>query len=104
MRRFAVVILSFHALSSASDQWFGPDKVKHFFLGAFVQSASFAVLQMAGVRNTAALAGASGMTVAVAATKELRDRSTGAGTPSFRDFGWGVAGAAAVSPLLLRTK
>jgi uncharacterized protein YfiM (DUF2279 family) len=44
------------------------------------------------------------MTVAAAATKELRDRSNGAGTPSFRDLAWSVAGAATVSPLLLKTK
>jgi len=48
--------------------------------------------------------GLTGTTVAAAAAKELRDRYASTGTPSFRDFAWDVAGAAAVLPLLLRAK
>ena len=104
MKRFIFVALSFHVLSTGADRWTGPDKAKHFFLGAFIQSASFGILQTSGAGRNAALAGASGTTVAAAAAKELRDRYASTGTPSFRDFAWDVAGAAAVLPLLLRAK
>jgi uncharacterized protein YfiM (DUF2279 family) len=104
VKRFLFVAFSFQVLSGGRDAWFGPDKAKHFFLGAFVQSASFGVLRSTGLGKSAALAGASGVTLSASVAKELRDRVTGRGTPSFRDFTWSLAGAAAVSPLLLRSK
>jgi uncharacterized protein YfiM (DUF2279 family) len=104
MKRWLFVAFSFHALSSTPDPWFGPDKVKHFFLGAFVQSAGFAAFQTAGARRMVSFAGASAVTTSAAAAKELHDRRTAAGDPSLRDFAWSVVGAAAVSPLLLKAK
>ena len=104
MRRYILVAFSVHAFAAAPDAWFGRDKVKHFFLGAFVQSAGFGVLQAFRLSDRTALASASTITVGVAVAKELRDRSTGTGTPSLRDLAWGLAGCAAVSPLLLDTK
>lgn len=98
-----LVAFTIQSLSAAKDSWLGVDKAKHFFLGAFVQSASFSVFRAAGVGRTASLGGASGVTVALATAKELRDR-TGEGTPSLKDVGWSLAGAAAISPVLARSK
>jgi uncharacterized protein YfiM (DUF2279 family) len=85
------------------DRWFSVDKVQHFFVGTFVQSASFGVLRAAKVERTPALAIASGLSTAVALGKELKDRR-GRGDPSVKDAVWTLAGAAAISPLLLKTK
>ena len=103
MKRVALVAFSVGSLALPKDSWFGADKVKHFFLGAFIQSAAFGTLQATGLSRTASMAGASGTTVGMTVAKELLDRSHGK-KPSFRDIAWGVAGAAAISPLLLRTK
>ena len=99
-----ILLLSFSLQSiAAPDRWFSADKAQHFFMGAFVQGASFAVLRAAGVGKTHALVGASAISVAAAAGKELRDRN-GRGTASVKDAAWGLAGAAAISPVLARTK
>jgi hypothetical protein len=46
---------------------------------------------------------ASAVSVAAIAGKELRDRN-GRGTVSVKDAAWGLAGAAAITPILTRTK
>lgn len=91
------------SLSAPGDRWFGADKAKHFFVGAFVQSVSYTGLRVAGVNHQTSLIAASATTVTVALGKEVHDRG-GRGTPSARDFVWGVAGAAAVTPLLAATR
>lgn len=99
--KFLLFSLSLHTLS-APDQWFSTDKVQHFFIGTFAQSASFGILRAARVNETPALLAASGFSTAVAIGKELRDRK--AGDPSVKDAVWTLAGAAAMSPILARTK
>ena len=103
MKRFALVAFSLHALSTGRDGWLGSDKAKHFFLGVFVQSAAFGGLRATGLGKNSSLAGASALSLTASLGKELRDRS-GRGTPSVRDAAWGIAGAAAISPLLLKAK
>ena len=103
MKRVGVIIFSLHSLSLGQDSWFGADKAKHFFLGAFVQSAVFSGLRTSGLRKNVSLAGASTVTLGAVIAKELRDRN-GKGTPSARDVAWGLAGAAAISPLLMKAK
>ena len=103
MKRFALVVFSFHALSAGRDGWLGPDKAKHFFLGAFVQSAAFGGLRATRLDRNTSLAGATAISLTASLAKELRDRS-GKGTPSLKDAAWGLAGAAAISPLLLKAK
>lgn len=118
-----ILLLSFSLQSlSAPDKWFGADKAKHFFIGTFVQSASFGVLRASGVETRPALVAASAATVSVVIAKEIRDRTcnrqgadadaaakggricNGRGTPSVKDVTWGLAGAAAISPVLARTR
>jgi uncharacterized protein YfiM (DUF2279 family) len=102
MRRVLLFAVSFQAFA-APDGWLGSDKAKHFFLGVFVQSAAFGAAQAAGADRSVSLGVASGASIAAVTAKELRDRK-GRGTSSVKDAVWGLAGAAAISPVLARTK
>lgn len=96
-------LLSTQPSLASRDGWFGVDKVKHFFMSAFIQSVTFAALETAGADRSSALAGASGVTVGMGLAKEWYDMRSG-GAFSFRDLGWGVAGGAAASLILVRTQ
>ena len=101
-----VLVLSFSlAFQSIAppDRWFSADKVEHFFIGTFVQSASFGALRAVGMSKQNSIIAASAASASVAIGKELRDRG-GRGDPSVRDAAWTTLGAAAISPMLARTK
>jgi uncharacterized protein YfiM (DUF2279 family) len=83
-------------------RWFGVDRVKHFFVSFFVQSASYTLLRTADLGDGAALAGASAATAAVGVSKELWDRRHG-GDFEAGDLVWDALGAGAASALLART-
>lgn len=102
MKPILVFAFAFQTLAPP-DRWFGADKAQHFFLGAFIQGASFGVMRATGLDRNASLAGASGVSLAAVVGKEMRDRN-GRGTVSVKDAAWGLAGAAAISPVLKRTK
>jgi len=97
-----LLILSFQS-ASPPDRWLSADKVQDVFIGTFVQSGSFGVLRAAKVDKTPALIGASALSAAAAIGKELRDRG-GRGDVSAKDVGWTLTGAAAISPVLARTR
>lgn len=97
-----VIAFSLQALGGA-DPWVSRDKIQHFFLGAFIQSAAFSIADATGAGKSASLAGASAVSLSAVLAKEIRDRN-GRGTPSAKDAIWGLAGAAAISPVLARTK
>jgi uncharacterized protein YfiM (DUF2279 family) len=102
---FPIVVafsLHFGSASTDGDQWIAPDKVKHFFSAAFVQSVSYGTLRAAHVGHGAALTGASAVTTSISVGKEVWD-AHGHGTPSVRDLVWDAAGAAAASALLCHT-
>ena len=84
------------------DRWFGPDKLKHFFVAAFVQSVTYGALQFARVRHNDALIGAWAVTGAISVGKELHDRRT-YGVFSVRDLVWDAAGAGAATLVLQRS-
>lgn len=100
MRALMFVVL----LQGARDPFFGADKVKHFFLSAFVQSIAYSVTQVTtrGSRSSVLLS-ASAATAAVGIGKELRDYR-GRGEFSVRDLVWDGAGAGAATLILLRTR
>jgi uncharacterized protein YfiM (DUF2279 family) len=102
MGRYLVFAFSIQTLT-APDHWLSADKAQHFFLAAFIQSASFGVARATGAGKTPSLMGASAVSLSAVVAKEVRDRN-GRGTPSVKDAVWGLAGAAAISPLLARTK
>lgn len=94
------VILAF-ALSLHAPPRFAiaPDKVKHFFLSAFVQSASYSALRLSGVEHDGALVTASAATVAVGIGKEVHDARSG-GRFSAGDLAWDLLGAGAAAAVL----
>src|SRR3954470_18322558 len=83
------------------DRWFGPDKLQHFFVSAFVQSMSYGTLRAAGAGHSASLAGASLTSAALGVGKEIHDRHEG-GTFSLRDLAWDAAGAGTATVALVR--
>jgi uncharacterized protein YfiM (DUF2279 family) len=85
------------------DRWFAPDKVKHFFLGAFVQSVGYAGLRATGTGHESSLWGATAVTVAIGVGKEVHD-ARGGGSASVRDLVWDAAGAGGATLLLQRTR
>ena len=89
-------------LQIPDDRWFAADKVKHFFLAAFIQSVSYSALRVADVEHSAAVAAAGGITAFAAVGKELYDRRTESGF-SPRDLVWDAAGASGATLLLSRT-
>ncbi|MEO5579387.1 MAG: alpha/beta fold hydrolase [Gemmatimonadaceae bacterium] len=86
-----------------SPPFFGPDKVKHFFISAFVETFGFSVLQALGAGRNAAVAGALGTTAAVGVGRELYDRRT-KGELSVADLIWDAAGAGAALLVINRTQ
>lgn len=82
------------------DSWFGVDKVKHFFMGAFVQSVGYSVTRLTGASHNTSLVAASAITAGVSVGKEVWDSYSG-GSASLKDLTWDAAGAGA-STLLLR--
>ena len=87
------------ALVAPPDDWFGSDKLKHFFLAAFTQSVTYSALQLAGVRHDHALASAWVVTAGVSVGKELHDRKV-KGLFSVRDLVWDAAGAGAATAVI----
>ncbi|HVF40147.1 MAG TPA: DUF2279 domain-containing protein [Gemmatimonadaceae bacterium] len=85
------------------DAWTGPDKVKHFFISAFIESFAFATLRAAGAEQNTALAAGLAVTAAAATGRELHDRKT-KGIFSIPDLLWDAAGAAAAFLLLTNTQ
>jgi len=88
----------------ARDSWFGTDKMKHFFLSAFVQSLSYSVIQVTtrGSRSSLVLS-ASAASAAAGIGKELHDRRV-KGAFSVRDLAWDAAGIGTASLLLTHTR
>ncbi|HVD06568.1 MAG TPA: hypothetical protein VNB89_11135 [Gemmatimonadaceae bacterium] len=88
----------------ARDSWFGTDKVKHFFLSAFVQSLSYSVMQVTtrGSRSSLLLS-ASAASAAAGIGKELHDRRV-KGQFSVRDLAWDAAGIGTASLMLTQTR
>ena len=66
--KFLLLGLSLQTIT-APDRWFTADKVQHFFIGTFVQSASFGVLRAAKVDRMPAL----GVGILVFGIKRWRD-------------------------------
>ena len=85
------------------DSWLGIDKLKHFFLSAFIESMTFSGLQAIGANRTTAFTGAIATTTAFGIGKEIHDRRS-YGLFSYRDLTWDAAGAGAALLMLKSTQ
>ncbi len=85
------------------DSWFGVDKIKHFFISAFIESVSYSALQAAGMRHRSAMTGAIGITLGFGIGREIHDKLTPGKTFSVRDLTWDALGAGAAAVLLSHT-
>lgn len=105
MRMALLLMLQLHGPGDhpGGDSWFGVDKVKHFFMGAFVQSVAYSAMRATGSSHGASIATASGVTAAVSVGKEVWDAHTG-GTPSLRDLTWDALGAGAAVVVLQHSR
>lgn len=104
----ALVIASKAALAQGSrpphpDPWFGIDKVKHFFMSAFINSVSYSALQAARVNHHSAMAGAIGITMAAGLAREIHDMRVPGNIFSVRDLTWDAIGTAAGAVLTSHT-
>jgi len=97
------LVLAFGLHAGAGDHWFGADKVKHFFMSAFVESITYSALRGAHVRHDPALIAASTLTLGVGVGKELYDHHS-YGHFSVKDLTWDVAGNAAAATVLANTR
>ncbi|GAC1649076.1 MAG: hypothetical protein NVS4B3_05540 [Gemmatimonadaceae bacterium] len=100
MIRELVVVCS---LGLPGDSWFAVDKVKHFFITAFVQSISYSALRSVGTGHGAALGGASAMSAVIGVGKEIHDCRT-RGEFGLRDLTWDAVGAGGATFMLVRTR
>ncbi len=101
--RTLVLAFGLHAGGHGADKWFGSDKLKHFFLSAFIESVSYSALRAANVRHGPALVAASTITLGAGVGKELYDRRS-YGLFSVKDLTWDVAGNAAAATVLANTR
>lgn len=85
------------------DSWFGIDKIKHFFMSAFIESVSYSALQAARVNHRSAMAGAIGVTAAFGVGREIHDSRNPNNHFSVKDLSWDALGAGAGVVLLSHT-
>lgn len=83
----------------ARQSWLGTDKIKHFFVSAFVQSVGYSASRAAGLGRAPSQAVGGGAVALVGVWKEVRDRRRG-GAFSTADLVWDAAGAASAAALL----
>ena len=85
------------------DPWFGVDKVKHFFMSAFINSVSYSALQAAHVNHRSAMTGAIGITMAAGLGREIHDMRVPGNIFSVRDLTWDAIGTTAGAALAAHT-
>ena len=97
------VNLVFAQTAVARDSWFGIDKIKHFFMSAFIESVSYSVLQAANVKRRPALGAAIGVTAAIGVAREIHDKRTPGKWFSYQDLTWDALGIAAGAAMVTHT-
>lgn len=95
-----VLVLRFPLLS---DSWFGPDKIKHFFLTAFAQSFVYASARAAGAERGDALRASIAAAAAGGVAREIYDARV-KGRFSMPDLVWDAGGVIAATAMLRETK
>jgi putative lipoprotein len=85
------------------DSWFGIDKIKHFFISAFIESVSYSALQAARANRKTAMSGAIGVSAAFGVARELHDRRRPGNRFSYKDLTWDALGITAGAVMLRHT-
>jgi len=78
----------------AADGWFGADKMKHFFMSAFIQSMAYSSARAAGASHDGAFVSATAATVGFGIGREVYDGRVKQAF-SYKDLVWDGAGLAA---------
>ena len=92
--RVACVALWLLAFPLAADKWFGADKMKHFFMSAFIQSIAYSSARAAGASHDGAFVSATAATVGFGVGREIYDGRVKRAF-SYKDLVWDGAGLAA---------
>ncbi len=98
-----VANLIFAQTAVVHDSWLGIDKIKHFFMSAFIESVSYSALQAAHVKRRPALTSAIGVTAAFGVAREIHDKRTPGKWFSYQDLTWDALGIAAGAAMLSHT-
>ncbi len=97
------VNIIFAQTAVSRDSWFGVDKIKHFFISAFIESVSYSALQAAGVNHRTARNGAIGVSAAFGVAREVHDRRTPGNRFSYKDLTWDALGITAGAVMIRHT-
>ena len=89
--RRAFLLLAF---PFAMDGWLGADKLKHFFMSAFIQSMAYSSARAVGVSHDGAFVSATAATVGFGVGREIYDGRVKRAF-SYKDLVWDGAGLAA---------
>jgi len=92
--RVACLALWVLAFPLAADGWFGADKMKHFFMSAFIQSMAYSSARAAGASHDGAFVSATAATVGFGIGREVYDGRVKKAF-SYKDLVWDGAGLAA---------
>jgi uncharacterized protein YfiM (DUF2279 family) len=79
------------------------DKVKHFFLSAFIHSTVYSTARAAGIEKSPAQLAAGATTMTIGVLKEVRDKRT-TGVFSRQDLAWDAFGSLTAAALLNGTR
>lgn len=82
------------AFPFALDGWFGADKMKHFFMSAFIQSMAYSSARAVGSSHDGAFVSATAATVGFGIGREIYDGKVKRAF-SYKDLVWDGAGLAA---------
>ena len=86
-----------------ADSFFGPDKVQHFFVSAFLQSFTYSALRATKASHQSSLIGATATSALFGLGKEVHDRR-GYGLFSARDLVWDAGGIGTATLLIGHTR
>ena len=94
VRRYARLALPVLLFPLAMDGWFGTDKMKHFFMSAFIQSLAYSSARAVGASHDGAFVSATAATVGFGVGREVYDGRVKRAF-SYKDLVWDGAGLAA---------
>ena len=92
------------AKAPSRDPFFGPDKVQHFFVSAFLQSITYSALRATKASHQSSLAGATVTSALFGLGKEVKDKRGTSQLFSARDLVWDAGGIGTATLLIGHTR